>query len=103
MSLNVRRAQPGDADRVAELAMKLVEQHVAYDAARFARIATLEGMASFYGGQGGIENTAVIVAETSDASRFGAKHPAISEATALPAPPLQRPHRQIVSELFGDI
>jgi GNAT superfamily N-acetyltransferase len=63
MSLTVRRAEPGDADRVAEFAMKLVEQHVAYDEARFARLATLEGMASFYGGQLGIENAAVIVAE----------------------------------------
>ena len=63
MSLIVRRAEPGDADRVAEFAMKLVEQHVAYDPERFARLATLEGMASFYGGQAGIENAALIVAE----------------------------------------
>jgi len=63
MSLSVRRAEPADAKRVAEFAMKLVEQHVAYDALRFARIATLEGMTSFYGGQAKVANAAVIVAE----------------------------------------
>jgi GNAT superfamily N-acetyltransferase len=63
MSLTVRRAKPSDADRIAEFAMKLVEQHVAYDEERFARIATLEGMAWFYGGQTKVENAAVIVAE----------------------------------------
>ncbi len=63
MSLAIRRAKPGDADRIAEFAMKLVEQHVGYDERRFARIATLEGMARFYDGQTDVENAAVFVAE----------------------------------------
>lgn len=63
MSLNVRRATRDDAQRVAEFAIKLVEQHVAYDPVRFARIATPEGMAWFYGGQTEAENAVVLVAE----------------------------------------
>lgn len=43
--------------------MKLVEQHVAYDEQRFARIATADGMKWFYSGQTDAENAAVIVAE----------------------------------------
>ena len=63
MSLTIRRARPGDEDRIAEFAMKLVEQHVAYDALRFARIATLDGMKWFYGGQMDAEDAVVLVAE----------------------------------------
>jgi GNAT superfamily N-acetyltransferase len=63
MSLTVRRARSGDENRVAELAMKLVEQHVAYDARRFARIATLDRMAWFYGEQTKAENASVLIAE----------------------------------------
>lgn len=63
MSLKVRRATSGDADRIAQFAMKLVEQHVAYDELRFARVATLDGMAWFYGGQTDVRNAAVFVAE----------------------------------------
>jgi hypothetical protein len=36
---------------------------------------------------------APIVAEAIGAPKFGAKHPSISEASALPAPPLTRPER----------
>ena len=61
--LNIRRATRADVQRVAEFAMKLVEQHVAYDATRFARIATLEGMAWFYGGQTDAKDAVVLVAE----------------------------------------
>lgn len=43
--------------------MKLVEQHVAYDPRRFARIATLDGMKWFYAGQMDAENAALFVAE----------------------------------------
>lgn len=64
MPLTVRRATRNDANPVAEFAIKLVEQHVAYDPVRFARIATPEGMAWFYGGQTEVENAAVLVAET---------------------------------------
>jgi GNAT superfamily N-acetyltransferase len=63
MSLTVRRAKAGDENRVAELAMKLVDQHVAYDGRRFARIATIDRMAWFYGEQTKVENASVLVAE----------------------------------------
>ncbi|MEO6334558.1 MAG: GNAT family N-acetyltransferase [Pyrinomonadaceae bacterium] len=63
MAVTIRRARPDDANPVAEFAMKLVEQHIGYDPVRFARIATLEGMAWFYGGQTDSENAAVLVAE----------------------------------------
>ncbi|HVF30366.1 MAG TPA: GNAT family N-acetyltransferase [Pyrinomonadaceae bacterium] len=63
MSFTIRRARREDARRVAEFAMKLVEQHVAYDRARFARLATSEGMEGFYGGQTEAEDAAVLVAE----------------------------------------
>ena len=43
--------------------MKLVEQHVGYDPVRFARIATIEGMAGFYGGQTDADDAVVLVAE----------------------------------------
>jgi ribosomal protein S18 acetylase RimI-like enzyme len=63
MSVTVRRANRDDADRIADFAMKLVEQHVRYDEQRFARISTLEGMRWFYGGQTEVEHAAVFVAE----------------------------------------
>lgn len=47
--------------------MRLVDQHVAYDADRFDRIATVEGMTWFYAGQTEAENAAVIVAELDEA------------------------------------
>ncbi|HEX6126036.1 MAG TPA: GNAT family N-acetyltransferase [Pyrinomonadaceae bacterium] len=59
----VRKATKDDSQRIAELAMKLVEQHVGYDPVRFSRIATLEGMKWFYEGQTEVENAAVFVAE----------------------------------------
>ena len=63
MSLTVRRAEPGDADRIAEFAIKLVEQHVDYDPVRFSRIGSLEGMADFYARQTEVDNAVVLVAE----------------------------------------
>jgi hypothetical protein len=59
----VRRATKDDAERVAEFAMKLVEQHHEYDPDRFARMASAEGMKWFYGGQTDATNAAVLVAE----------------------------------------
>ena len=59
----VRRATKDDAERVAEFAMKLVEQHHEYDPDRFARMASAEGMKWFYGGQTDAMNAAVLVAE----------------------------------------
>lgn len=43
--------------------MKLVQQHVDYDPVRFARIATPDGMAWFYGEQTDAKYAAVLVAE----------------------------------------
>jgi GNAT superfamily N-acetyltransferase len=61
--VTVRGLRPDDAQAVAKFATRLVEQHIAYDSARFARIATLEGMAAFYGGQTDVDNAVVLVAE----------------------------------------
>ena len=63
MSLTVRKAEREDSDRIAKLAMNLVEQHVAYDPVRFARIATIDGMAGFYGSQMDSDQATVLVAE----------------------------------------
>ena len=63
MDVQVRRAEKSDAPAVAELALRLVEQHVGYDPVRFARIATLDGMTWFYGSQTEAETARVLVAE----------------------------------------
>ncbi|MEO8041718.1 MAG: GNAT family N-acetyltransferase [Acidobacteriota bacterium] len=63
MPVLVRNATKDDAGKIAEFAIQLVDQHVAYDPERFARIGTREGMAWFYGGQTEAENAAVFVAE----------------------------------------
>lgn len=63
MAVVVRRTTQDDAEIVADFAMKLVEQHRTYDPMRFARIATLEGMQWFYGGQTEEKYAVVLVAE----------------------------------------
>jgi len=63
MTVVVRRATRDDAAAVADYSMKLVEQHQVYDPLRFARIADLDGMKWFYGGQTKAENAVVLVAE----------------------------------------
>jgi ribosomal protein S18 acetylase RimI-like enzyme len=63
MAVIVRRATRDDANQIAKLAMKLVEQHVTYDPVRFARIATRDGMEWFYGGQTETDKAALLVAE----------------------------------------
>lgn len=65
-SVVVRRAAKADAEKIAEFATKLVDQHIAYDRVRFSKIATPERMARFYGEQTEIDNTAVFVAELDD-------------------------------------
>ena len=70
MKIEVRRATREDAPSIARFAMKLVEQHVAYDPVRFARIATIDGMEWFYGGQTEADDAAVLVAEL-DGEVFG--------------------------------
>jgi GNAT superfamily N-acetyltransferase len=62
-SVLVRKATKDDAGRIAEYAMQLIEQHVGYDALRFSRIGSREGMEAFYGWQTEVENTSVLVAE----------------------------------------
>ena len=74
----VRKATKDDARIIAELAMRLVEQHVAYDPDRFARIATIAGMEWFYAGQTDAENVAVLVAEV-DGSVVGFAYLAYEE------------------------
>ncbi|MEP7147724.1 MAG: GNAT family N-acetyltransferase [Acidobacteriota bacterium] len=59
----VRKATKGDAEVVAEFAMKLVEQHRSYDPVRFAPLGSLEGMSRFYGSQTEAKNAAVLVTE----------------------------------------
>ena len=63
MAVAVRRATKADAPAVAEFAMKLVEQHIAYDPVRFSPIATLGGATWFYGTQTEAETAAVLIAE----------------------------------------
>ncbi|HKP68305.1 MAG TPA: GNAT family N-acetyltransferase [Pyrinomonadaceae bacterium] len=63
MKIEIRQATQEDAPDIARFAMKLVEQHVGYDPTRFARIATVEGMEWFYGGQTETDDAAVLVAE----------------------------------------
>ena len=66
MEIKVRRATKDDVKQIAKYAMKLVDQHVAYDEQRFARMATVEGMEWFYWGQVGAKNVALLVAELGD-------------------------------------
>ena len=86
MDAHVRRAEKSDAPAIAEMAMKLVEQHVDYDPVRFAHIATLEGMEWFYGGQTDADDARVLVAEI-DAVPVGFAYlqfePIIYEALAV--------------------
>ena len=63
MAVAVRRATKADAEIIARFAMKLVEQHRAYDPIRFAGLGSLDGMANFYGSQTEAKNAAVFVAE----------------------------------------
>jgi len=86
MDVHVRRAEKSDAPAIAEMAMKLVEQHVGYDPVRFALIATLDGMKWFYGGQTEAANAAVLVAETDTAAvgfAYMQFEPIIYEALAV--------------------
>ena len=63
MSVSVRRAVLADAEKIAELALKLVVQHQNYDLKRFSQIADREQMANFYASQTNAKNEAVLVAE----------------------------------------
>ena len=63
MSARIRKATKEDARAVAEFAIRLFAQHRAYDARRFAEIASVEGAESFYGSQTNAADAAVLVAE----------------------------------------
>ena len=63
MPVTVRRATANDAVRVAEFAVLINEQHVAYDPIRFARMITREGAEQFYRSRFDAANARVLVAE----------------------------------------
>ena len=63
MPVTIRRARPGDEKSIARFAIKLFEQHVAYDPERFAMFATLEGAESFYRSRFETDESVVLVAE----------------------------------------
>jgi GNAT superfamily N-acetyltransferase len=86
MDVHVRRAEKSDASAIAEMAMKLVEQHVGYDPVRFSPIAMVDGMQRFYGRQTEAANAAVLVAETDTAAvgfAYMQFEPIIYEALAV--------------------
>ena len=62
----VRKARPGDEQRVAEFALRLFEQHVEYDPERFSTFANIDGAARFYGSRFDTPDSAVFVAEIDD-------------------------------------
>src|SRR5688500_15576581 len=59
----IRRAREGDERRVAELAIRLIEQHVDYDPDRFSIFATVGGAKRFYRSRFDSAGSVVIVAE----------------------------------------
>lgn len=59
----IRRARVGDEEKVAELLLKLVKQHVDYDPDRFSNFVTLDGAAEFYKSRFDADNALVLVAE----------------------------------------
>lgn len=61
---NIRLAAREDALAIAGLLVRLVEQHVKYDRARFSNFITLDGAAGFYRSRIDAGNAAVLVAET---------------------------------------
>jgi GNAT superfamily N-acetyltransferase len=63
MSVTVRRATRKDARRVAEMAIKLAEQHVTYDSQRFSELAPIEQAEQYYGSQTDTSDAAILVAE----------------------------------------
>lgn len=63
MNVTVRRANKTDARRVAEMAVRLVEQHREYDSRRFAKLYEADQAEWFYGERSEAENAAVFVAE----------------------------------------
>ncbi len=63
MAVIVRRARLEDARRVAEMAIKLAEQHHNYDSRRFSELAPLEQAEQYYGSQTETTDATILVAE----------------------------------------
>lgn len=61
MTVSVRKANRGDAAKIAEFAVALFELHAAWNPRRFTQIATVDGATRFYGDRA--ENGSVMVAE----------------------------------------
>lgn len=63
MDAVIRRAQDGDQMKIAELAIRLFDQHVEYDPERFSTFANVDGAARFYRSRFDTPDSAVLVAE----------------------------------------
>ena len=63
MPIEVRRANSDDAEAIADLALRLVEQHVDYDPVRFSHIGNRSGMANYYASRSSAPEAVVLVAE----------------------------------------
>lgn len=63
MEAVIRRARPGDEWFVADMLLKLVEQHLDHDPDRFSGFITREGAAEFYKSRFGVSDAEVLVAE----------------------------------------
>jgi ribosomal protein S18 acetylase RimI-like enzyme len=65
MAVEVRRATPDDAEKIAEFAILLSEQHRDYDPERFVALGDRDGAKWFYGGQTTAKDAAVLIVEDS--------------------------------------
>jgi len=66
MSIEIRRATPADAHKIAEFALLLFAQHREYDPERFADLADVDGAAAFYGSRTTDREAAVLIAADGD-------------------------------------
>lgn len=66
MSIEIRRATPADAHKIAEFALLLFAQHREYDPERFADLADVQGAAAFYGSRTTDREAAVLIATGGD-------------------------------------
>ena len=63
MYASIRGARVGDEEPIAELFLKLVDQHIDYDPDRFSKFVTVKGAAEFYKSRFDVSEAAVLVAE----------------------------------------
>ncbi|MDM7922784.1 MAG: GNAT family N-acetyltransferase [Pyrinomonadaceae bacterium] len=66
MPAKIRRAMPGDENAIARFAVRLVEQHVGYDAERFSLFATVEGGEDFYRSRISASESVIMVVESDE-------------------------------------